>query len=86
MVRLLPTRSLHLSAANIHCSGAKELSGPTKGATEAAEGLKANHVQVVVLVISGRCWPVLLMRSGILQKGLPAQWQSNTAVEAQIQR
>ena len=27
--------------------------------------------------------PVLLMRSGILQKGLPAQWQSNTAMEAQ---
>ena len=25
--------------------------------------------------------PVLLMRSGILQKGLPAQWQSNIAVK-----
>ena len=57
MVRLLPTRSLHLSAASIHCSGAKELSGPTKGATEAGEGLPANHVLVVVLVTSGRCWP-----------------------------
>ena len=25
--------------------------------------------------------PVLLMRSGILRKGLPAQWQSNIAVK-----
>ena len=36
MARQLPARSLHLSAANVHRSGAKELSGPTKGATEAA--------------------------------------------------
>ena len=36
MARLLPARSLHLSAANVHRSGAKELSGPTKGATGAA--------------------------------------------------
>ena len=33
------------------------------------------------LVTSGPCW--LLMRSGILRKGLPALWQSNTAMEAQ---
>ena len=31
----------------------------------------------------GDFWTLLLMRSGILRKGLPAQWQSNTAVEAQ---
>ena len=36
MARLLPARSLHLSAASIHRSGVKELSGPTKGATETA--------------------------------------------------
>ena len=36
MARLLPARSLYLSAANVHRSGVKELSGPTKGATEAA--------------------------------------------------
>ena len=36
MARLLPARSLHLSAANVHRSGVKELSGPMKGATEAA--------------------------------------------------
>ena len=36
MARLLPVRSLHLKAANVHHSGMKELSGPTKGATEAA--------------------------------------------------
>ena len=36
MARLLLARSLHLSAANVHRSGVKELSGPTKGATEAA--------------------------------------------------
>ena len=47
------------------------------------QGLPANNVQVVVLVTSGHCGPVLLTRSGILRKGLPAQWQSNTAVEAQ---
>ena len=34
MARLLPGRSLHLSAASVH--RAKELSGPTKSATEAA--------------------------------------------------
>ena len=34
MAILLPVRSLHLSAANVHHSGVKELSGPTKGATE----------------------------------------------------
>ena len=33
---LLPARSLHLSAANVHRSGLKELSGATKSATEAA--------------------------------------------------
>ena len=36
MARLLPARSMHLSAANVHRSGIKELSGPTKGATVAA--------------------------------------------------
>ena len=36
MTRLLPVRSLHVSAANVHRSGVKELSGPTKDATEAA--------------------------------------------------
>ena len=36
MARLLPARSLQLSAANVHRSGVKELSGPTKDATEAA--------------------------------------------------
>ena len=36
LARLLPARSLHQSAVNVHHSGAKELSGPTKGATEAA--------------------------------------------------
>ena len=35
MARLLPARSLHQSAANVHRSGVKQLSGPTKGATEA---------------------------------------------------
>ena len=35
------------------------------------------------LVTSGRYWPRLLMRSGIPRKGLPPQWQSNTAVETQ---
>ena len=35
MARLLPARSLHLSAASVHHSGAKELSG-RKGTTEAA--------------------------------------------------
>ena len=35
LTRLLPARSLHLSAANVHRSGVRELSGPTKGATEA---------------------------------------------------
>ena len=36
LARLLPARSLHLSAANVHCSGVKGLSGSMKGATEAA--------------------------------------------------
>ena len=36
LTRLLPAGSLHLSAANIHRSDVKELSGPTKGAREAA--------------------------------------------------
>ena len=35
-----------------------------------------NRVQRGCLVTSGRC-PVLLMRSGILRKGLPAQWQTS---------
>ena len=35
-----------------------------------------NHVQRGCLVTSGRC-PVLLMRSGILRKGFPAQWQTS---------
>ena len=36
LTQLLPERSLHLSAVHVHRSGVKELSGPTKGATEAA--------------------------------------------------
>ena len=135
MVRIiLPARSPYLSAASAHHSGIKELSGPTKGATEAAchlvpkgrnrgkvrlipssvngrkksysvflftparislcilsddgltssvfQGLPANHVQVVAWWLLDAVGPVLLMRSGILRKSLPAQWQSNTAVEA----
>ena len=35
-----------------------------------------NRVQRGCLVTPGRC-PVLLMRSGILRKGLPAQWQNS---------
>ena len=35
-----------------------------------------NRVQRGCLVTSGRC-PVLLMRSRILRKGLPAQWQTS---------
>ena len=35
LARLLPARSLNLNAANVHRSGVKMLSGPTKGATEA---------------------------------------------------
>ena len=52
MARLLPARSLHLSAANVHRSGAKELSVPTKGATEAAcrpvpEGRNGGKVRLI---------------------------------------
>ena len=52
MARLLPARSLHQSAANVHCSGAKELCGPTKGATEAAcrpvpEGRNRGKVKLI---------------------------------------
>ena len=36
LTRLLPTRSLHLSVVNVYHSGVRELSGPTKSATEAA--------------------------------------------------
>ena len=35
LTRLLPAKSLHLSAVNVHRSGVRELSGPTKGPTEA---------------------------------------------------
>ena len=34
-------------------------------------------------LVTYRHGPVLLMKSGILQKGLPAQWQSYTAVKTQ---
>ena len=52
LARLLPARSLHLSAANIHCSGVKELSGPMKGATEAVcrpvpEGRNRGKVRLI---------------------------------------
>ena len=52
MYRLLPARSLHLSAANIHRSGVKELSGPTNGATEAVcrsvpEGHNGGKVRLI---------------------------------------
>ena len=50
MARLLPARSLHLS--DVHRSGVKELSGPTKGATEAAcrpvpEGRNGGKVRLI---------------------------------------
>ena len=52
MARLLSVRSLHLSATNVHRSGMKELSGPTKGATEAAcrpvpEGRNGDEVRLI---------------------------------------
>ena len=40
-----------------------------------------NHKQVVAWWLLDAVGPVLLMRSGILQKGLPAQWQSNIESE-----
>ena len=55
MARLLPARSLHLSAANVYRSGVKELSGPAKGATEAAchpvpEGCSRGKVRLMGMV------------------------------------
>ena len=52
LARLLHARSLHLSAANAHCSGVKELSGPMKCATEAAcrsvpEGHNGGKVELI---------------------------------------
>ena len=52
MARLLPVRSLHLSVASVHPRGAKELSGPTKGATEGAcclvpEGQNGGKVKLI---------------------------------------
>ena len=52
LARLLPARSLHLSAVNVHRSGVKELSGPTKGATETAcrlvpEGRNGGKVELI---------------------------------------
>ena len=53
LARLLPARSVHLSTVNTHCSGVRELSGPTKGATEAAchpvlEGRKGGKVELIL--------------------------------------
>ena len=55
LARLLHARSLHQSAGNFHCSGVKDLSGPTKGATEAAcrpvpEGRNGGKVKLICLV------------------------------------
>ena len=52
LARLLPVRSLHLSAGDTHRSGVRELSGPTKGAKEAVcrpvhEGRNRGKVKLI---------------------------------------
>ena len=54
LARLFPAKSLHLSAVNVYRRGVKELSGPTKGATEAAcrpvpEGCNNGKVRLLLL-------------------------------------
>ena len=96
MARLLSARSLHLSAASVHRISLTLpplhpfrdrtvrciLRGISQLSTSVFQGLPANHVEVVVLVTSGRCWPSAADEEWYSLKGLPAQWQSNTAVEA----
>ena len=85
MARLLPARFLHLSAANVHCSGMKELSGPTKGATEAAcrqlpKGCNGGKVRPIP---SSGDDTVNIVKKKATHLCTELPLQSNTAVEAQ---